>query len=56
VAVTLVAFWPVLANDFVEFDDPRYITANPQVLGGLSVESVVWAFETTAVWNWHPRA
>ena len=30
-AVTLFSFWPVLDNDFVNFDDTKYLTQNPVV-------------------------
>jgi tetratricopeptide (TPR) repeat protein len=48
------AFLPVLHNGFVNYDDGRYITANPHVQAGLSWANVRWAFESTAASNWHP--
>lgn len=54
VVATLTAFWPVLDNGFIDFDDPRYITEHARVQEGLSVEGIVWAFETMDVHNWHP--
>ena len=51
---TLATFWPVLQNDFVNYDDPDYITANDWVQKGLNWESVRWAFTTGHVSNWHP--
>ena len=53
--VTIVAYWPVLGADFVNYDDNVYVTENQHVLGGLTLDSVKWAFkmdEDTA--NWHP--
>lgn len=38
---------------FVNWDDPTYVTSNPMVLRGLSWRSVVWAF-TTRFPYWHP--
>ena len=52
--VTVAAFWRVLGNDFILYDDPLYVTANMHVLGGLTWDSVVWAFTGTAAGNWHP--
>jgi len=46
-AVTLLVFWPVRQYDFVNFDDPQYVTDNPHVLGGLTWDNVAWAFQTT---------
>ena len=54
VAVTVAAFWPTLANGFVDYDDPEYVTANERVLRGLSWEGVEWAFTTGTFANWHP--
>jgi Flp pilus assembly protein TadD len=52
--VTAAAFGMVLANQFVNFDDPVYVTANEQVQRGLSVAGVRWAFTSTEALNWHP--
>jgi tetratricopeptide (TPR) repeat protein len=54
VALTAVAFFPVWANGFVDLDDELYITANPQVLGGLSWSGVAWAFTTRHGNYWQP--
>jgi Flp pilus assembly protein TadD len=51
---TLVAFWPVLGNGFVSFDDPSYITANERVSSGFGPGSMRWAFSATDAHNWHP--
>lgn len=41
-------------HSFVSYDDPEYITENPHVSGGLSVENVRWAFTAFHSSNWHP--
>jgi len=51
---TLAAFWPVLECGFVNYDDPLYVTANPQVQGGLCWPGVRWAFTAQHASNWHP--
>ena len=53
-AVTLAAFWPVVHNDFVNYDDTAYVTENPQVLAGLTSAGFVWAFREGHFANWHP--
>ena len=53
-ALTLAAFWPVVHQDFCIYDDPYYITANPHVLGGLTLENAAWAFQTGYYGNWFP--
>jgi len=54
IAVTLIAYEPLRHNDFVYFDDHRYVTENPNVLGGITRDSVVWAFTESHAANWHP--
>src|SRR5712671_1466327 len=51
---TLVVFLPVARNDFVNYDDPDYVTANPHVQSGLNWDNVHWAFTTGHASNWHP--
>jgi tetratricopeptide (TPR) repeat protein len=51
---TFAIYSGVLANHFVEFDDPAYITANPHVLRGLTWTNVAWAFTSFDEANWHP--
>ena len=53
-AVTLASYWPVLRNEFVNYDDPDYVSENPYVLRGLTWQNAAWAFETAHVANWHP--
>jgi tetratricopeptide (TPR) repeat protein len=52
--LTLGVFWPVMQCEFTNFDDPYYVTANPNVLGGLTLENIGWAFRTGYYANWHP--
>jgi len=51
---TLVAYWQVSSSDFVNYDDPVYVTDNKHVKSGLSKESIFWAFTTRRCSNWHP--
>ena len=53
-AVTLAVFWPVRLNDFVNYDDPGYVTENSYVKRGLTWEGAVWALRTGHAANWHP--
>jgi tetratricopeptide (TPR) repeat protein len=54
VAATLAAYEPIRHNDFVSYDDTTYITENPNVTGGITQHSIVWAFTTGHSSNWHP--
>lgn len=53
-AVTLATFWPVLRHDFINYDDPDYVTENDWVKRGLTWDGVKWAFTTGHASNWHP--
>jgi len=54
VLVTIALYWPAMRCGFVNYDDPEYVTANPHVQGGLTWESVKWAFLNPVSANWHP--
>ena len=53
-AITLAVFWPVSGHDFINIDDPDYVTQNPAVQAGLSGPGLRWAFEASHANNWHP--
>lgn len=53
-AGTLAVYWPVRTFDFVNYDDPNYVTENPHVQAGLTREGVAWAFNAGHFANWHP--
>uniref|UniRef100_Q01XC0 TPR repeat-containing protein n=1 Tax=Solibacter usitatus (strain Ellin6076) TaxID=234267 RepID=Q01XC0_SOLUE len=48
------AYAPVLHFDFVTYDDPDYVTANPRVQAGLSAAGIAWAFGAGYAGNWFP--
>jgi tetratricopeptide (TPR) repeat protein len=54
VALTAVVFAPIRTYGFVPWDDPFYVTRNPNVLAGLTARGVLWAFTTGAEFYWHP--
>lgn len=51
---TLVVFLPAGWHDFVNYDDPDYVTDNSFVKNGLSRTDLKWAFTTGHASNWHP--
>ena len=51
---TLWVFSSVAHYDFVNYDDPDYVTANVHVQRGLTWQNVAWAFQTGYASNWHP--
>src|SRR5437899_2621189 len=52
--LTFAVYLPALRNDFVNYDDSDYVTANPHVQSGLNWENIQWAFTTGHASNWHP--
>ncbi|MCB9030388.1 MAG: tetratricopeptide repeat protein [Deltaproteobacteria bacterium] len=54
--LTLAVFYPVSKFDFINFDDPTYVTENSQVLAGLTREGALWAFTSEHGAHWHPLA
>ncbi len=53
-ALVAAVFAPVRHYGFVLFDDHAYITENPGIREGLTPRSVLWAFGSTELANWHP--
>jgi len=52
--VTFFVFLPAVACDFVNWDDDKYVFANPRVLAGLSSTGVRRAFTDVVFCNWAP--
>jgi len=52
--ITLVLYWPATFFPFVNFDDPAYTTANPEVLNGLNWAGIKWAVTCIEPANWQP--
>lgn len=53
-AVTLAVYWPVGQHEFINYDDPDYVTENSHVLAGLNLETCRWPFNIGYASNWHP--
>ena len=53
-AAILVVYSPVRNHQFILSDDPDYVTENPRVIAGLTIEGVAWAFTTGHAGNWFP--
>jgi Flp pilus assembly protein TadD len=52
--MTIAVYWPAIRGDFVNYDDPDYVTANPCVQNGLTLEDIKCAFLNPVASNWHP--
>jgi regulator of sirC expression with transglutaminase-like and TPR domain len=53
-AAAIMAFWQVNQCDFINYDDPLYVTDNIHVKSGITIGSIRWAFTTGHATNWHP--
>ncbi|MEX2286819.1 MAG: tetratricopeptide repeat protein [Planctomycetaceae bacterium] len=54
IVLTVAVYQPVRAFEFVNFDDPEYVTNNRHVATGLSWENAAWATTTSYAANWFP--
>jgi hypothetical protein len=54
VLATVALYWPATHHDFINFDDPDYVTANVHVQNGLTLGNIQWAFSHLVSSNWHP--
>jgi tetratricopeptide (TPR) repeat protein len=54
ILVTFATFYPVINHDFIDYDDNDYVTENPHVKAGLTLDGVIWAFTAGHSGNWHP--
>jgi hypothetical protein len=54
IAVGIAVYARVSTLGFLNYDDPDYVTANPYVLHGLTLEGARWALTSTGGANWFP--
>ena len=56
ILLIFIPYNQVASHQFIAFDDGAYIYENPNIIQGLTWESIVWAFSavTLNVGNWHP--
>jgi len=54
VLLTAKVYGEVFTSGFIRFDDPRYITKNSHVLGGMTWDNAAWALTAFVKSNWHP--
>jgi Flp pilus assembly protein TadD len=52
--VTLLVFWQIRNNEFINFDDDVYITDNRYVKRGFTLEGIIWAFQFNGIGYWQP--
>ncbi len=54
VLLILASYAQVRDHDFVSYDDPDYVSANPHLREGFTATSVAWALTAEYAGNWHP--
>ena len=54
VLATAIIYWPISTAQFLNLDDPLYVSANPHVLGGLSWSDLRWDLTTQQGGYWIP--
>jgi protein O-mannosyl-transferase len=54
IIATLAVFGQTISHEFVSYDDNDYVYENRHVRGGLTLESIAWAFTHDHSANWHP--
>jgi hypothetical protein len=40
--------------DFTNFDDTLYVSTNPHVQAGLTLDGILWTLTAIVAWNWMP--
>ena len=55
---TFLVYGQITGNEFINFDDELYITNNPWVKNGLTMDGMIWAFDLDYKDGlyWHPLA
>lgn len=56
-AVTVGTYWEAHTHEFINYDDPLYVTKNRQVQAGLTADGIAWAFGnllSDQKTYWHP--
>jgi tetratricopeptide (TPR) repeat protein len=54
IVATVLVYAPVHRHEFINYDDPYYVTSNPHTQAGLNLDTVRWAFTSSHASNWHP--
>ena len=54
VVAVITAYEPMRHNDFINYDDPMYVTENPKITCGLTIKSAIWALSNPHKKMYHP--
>jgi tetratricopeptide (TPR) repeat protein len=53
-ALIWIVFGQTLGHDFINYDDPQYVTENSHISAGLTREGLVWFLTHSHAALWHP--
>jgi tetratricopeptide (TPR) repeat protein len=53
-AAVILVYWPVVHHQFINYDDPAYVSDNPALYRGLNRAALWWGLTTFHASNWHP--
>ncbi len=53
-AAVFFVFGQTVHHGFLHFDDPTYVSENPELTEGSTIDKIAWAFTTDCAGNWHP--
>ena len=51
---TVAVYCQVGSYEFVNYDDPPYVSENSNIQDGITLKAVEWAFTSGYAANWHP--
>jgi tetratricopeptide (TPR) repeat protein len=54
ILTTFAVFYQVYRFKFVVYDDPVYVSKNPNIQAGITLKTIKWAFTAGYANNWHP--
>ena len=54
IGTTGAVYWRVGGFEYLNFDDPAYVTDTHHIKHGLTWDNVTWAFTALEASNWHP--
>jgi hypothetical protein len=54
IIITSLVYSPVRNFEFLNYDDSQYITNNPYVQAGLTLNGLKWSSTDMSTGNWHP--
>ena len=54
VLMSAVIYLQLAEHEFLNFDTYSYVSENPHVKNGITIDNIIWAFTSTYKSNWHP--